>query len=142
MRRRHPEAAQPYHPPEREPSFGQRLRRFLTFIGAVFAIAMAVIVTQRLSQDSLALLIGLSCGVLTMLPTLALGLFIWRREDARRQEEAAAQRPGPAPASPPVIVVTPQAMPGYGQRSSLPHSDDAWLPAGGERVFEIVGGDD
>jgi hypothetical protein len=119
------------------------LGRFLTLIGIVFAIAVAVIVSQRLSRDSLAMLIGLSCGIMAMVPTLALGIFAWRRENARRQE--AAQRQTGYPASPPpVIVVTPQGLPNYNPYPSLPPSDEpaSWVPNNQERVFKIVGGDD
>jgi hypothetical protein len=124
-------------PEAREP-LGKRLGRFLGLLGALFAIAMAVIVTQRLSRDSLALLIGLSCGVMAMVPTMALGLLIWRRDSARRQEEV-DRRPS-YPQSPPVIVVTPQGLPNYGQSPQLNSPQaGAWTPAQGERAFKIVG---
>lgn len=122
---------------------GTRLARFVGLLGALFAVSAAVIVTQRLSHDALALLLGLSCGVMVMLPTLALGLFIWRREDARRQARQQQSMSGPA-ATPPVIVVTPQALPGYGQTPAFPSAQAAnpWTPAHGERVFKIVGGEE
>jgi len=64
------------YPSPQEPALplGRRLARFCALLAALFAITAAIIVTQRLSRDSLALLIGLSCGVMAMLPTLALGL--------------------------------------------------------------------
>ena len=127
--------------PEPRESLGKRLGRFLGLLGALFAIAVAVIVTQRLSRDSLALLIGLSCGVMAMVPTMALGLFIWRREDARRQARAEAEAQRPAyPQSPPVIVVTPQGLPGYGDRSNaLPSAPWQWASGQSRREFTIVG---
>ena len=125
--------------PEPPPSLGQRLGRFFGLLGALFAIALAVIITQRLSHDSLALLIGLSCGVMAMLPTLALGLFIWRREDARRQlQSQSPQQPAYSPA-PPVFVVTPQQLlPGYGQQPAF-GPPNPWAAATPERTFTIVG---
>ena len=123
-----------------------RLARFFGLMGAIFAIAMAVIVTQKLSHDSLALLIGLTCGVLAMLPTLALGVFIWRREDARRAEREQAQRQPAYPATPPVIVISPQSLPGYGpQQPAFGHpQSEGWPWAGAEsqRTFTIVGGEE
>ncbi|MCU0519903.1 MAG: hypothetical protein MUF84_04325 [Anaerolineae bacterium] len=129
---------------EPSPSLGQRLGRFFGLLGALFAIAFAVIVTQRLSHDSLALLIGLSCGIAAMLPTLALGLFIWRRDDARRQAQVQAPQQPAYPATPPVIVVTPQALPGYGQQPAFGPANvpNPWVTAPTERAFKIVGGDD
>ncbi len=132
------------YPSPQEPALplGRRLARFCALLAALFAITAAIIVTQRLSRDSLALLIGLSCGVMAMLPTLALGLLIWRREDARRAELAQRQ-PAPYPSQPPVIVVTPQALPGYGQQNPYGTAPpNPWLPASGERSFTIVGGED
>ena len=128
------------------PSLGQRLGRFFGLLGALFVIALAVVVTQRLSHDSLALLIGLSCGITAMLPTLALGVLIWRREDGRRREQAQyaqqeQMRAPQQPAPPPVIVISPQALPGYGQQTAL-GPPNPWATAPQERTFTIVGGDD
>jgi len=124
----------------REP-LGRRLGRFVMLVGAIFAVVAAVIVTQQLSRDSLALLIGLSCGVMAMLPTLALGYLVLRREDTRRQERAqrSLQQPQAYP-TPPVVVVSPQALPGFGQQGQPSHS--AWMPSSSRREFTIVGGAD
>ena len=147
MRNRNPwdDPIPTYEP--REPLV-KRVGRFLLLIGGLFAIATAVLVTQRLSRDSLALLIGLTCGIAAMLPTIALGVLVWRREDARRsaREEAQTQQRSQPYATPPVIVVSPQALPGngYGQHPALGQSGqaNAWAPAAGQRDFKIVGGND
>ena len=90
----------------REP-WGKRLGRFAALLGSVFVVTLAVVVTQRLSQDSLALMVGLACGVMAMLPTVVLGLLIWRREITRQTTRH------PANTAPPVVVVAPQAGPRY-----------------------------
>lgn len=125
----------------REP-LTKRLGRFVAMLGAVAVVVGVVVVTQRLSQDSLALLVGLSCGVAAMLPTIGLTLLVWRREEARQQ----SMRQNPH-ATPPVVVVAPQAMPGYGMQPSLsaPAQQVApwqWQPAANERTFTIVGGEE
>ncbi len=130
-------------PPPSSP-LGQRLARFVALMGATFAITAAVIVTRRLSEDSLALLIGLSCGVMAMLPTLALGFIVWRREDAQRcetaQQQEQSQRQFGYPGMPPVIVVAPQAMPTDYQRAfGAPNATAPWMPQPGHRTFTIVG---
>jgi hypothetical protein len=127
-------------------SLGKRLGRFILLLGAIFAIAAAVLVTQKLSHDALALLIGLSCGVAAMLPTIVLGVLVWRRESARRHEQGDAHRQMGHPYTPPVIVVSPQGLPGngYGQYPALSSSNqfNGWSPAAGQRDFKIVGGVD
>lgn len=125
----------------REP-LGKRLGRFAAMLGAVAVVAVVVVVSQRLSQDSLALLVGLACGVAAMLPTIGLALLVWRREDARQQ----SMRQN-APVTPPVVVVAPQALPGYGMPPSLPAPAQQaapwqWQPAANERTFTIVGGEE
>ena len=119
----------------REP-LGKRLGRFVTLLGVVFTVAVAVVVTQRLSEDSLALLIGLACGVAAMLPTMLIGIVIWRRE----MQQHASRMPT---ATPPVVIVTPQAMPGYGmQQPALSDGGYAWPWPGAQqpaRSFTIVG---
>jgi len=122
----------------REP-LGKRLGRFVALIGIVFTVALVVVVTQRLSQDSLALLIGLACGVAAMLPTLLIGIVIWRRE----MQQQASRMPS---ATPPVVIVTPQALPGYGvQHPALSDGGFAWPWGGAQqpaRTFTIVGNEE
>ena len=121
----------------REP-LGKRFGRFVALLGIVAVVVGVVVVTQRLSQDSLALLVGLSCGVAAMLPTIGLALLVWRREEARQQ----SMRRSPQ-ATPPVVVVAPQALPGYGMQPSLPAPASwQWQPAANERTFTIVGGEE
>ena len=124
----------------REP-LRKRLARFVAMIGIIFAVTLAVVVTQRLSQDSLALIVGLACGVMAMLPTVMLGLFVWRREMMRQTSQR------PVNAAPPVVVVAPQALPGYGvQRPGYGYGDQnatwQWGGAQPERTFTIVGGEE
>lgn len=142
MRRRYnPDMFEPLAEPG--PSLGQRVGRFAALVGVIFAITAGVVVTQRLSNDALALLLGVACGALVMLPTAGIGLLLWRREIARQQRYARPE----ASASPPVIVVTPSALPGYGmQRPALgqgDYGDGAWpMAPRRERNFTIVGGEE
>jgi len=132
----------PTYTVEQPVSLGKRLTRFIALIAAIFTVTAAVIITQQLSRDSLALLVGLTCGVMAMLPTLALGFLIWRREDARHQEQI--QHPQPY-ATPPVIVVSPQTMPGMmNGQPALPPSEQpwSWAPSQSQRSFTIVGGEE
>jgi len=124
---------------EKRESLGKRLGRFVALVATVFAIISAALVTQRLSQDSLALLLGLGCGVAVMTPTLGLGFLLLRREWAR----SSAPTSSLPTIQPPVIVVAPPALPGYSMPSSYTPSPAVWpQPANTGRTFTIVGGDE
>lgn len=123
----------------REP-LTKRLGRFVTLLGVVFTVTVVVVITQRLSQDSLALLIGLACGVAAMVPTLLLGVIIWRRE---MQHQQTSRIPT---ATPPVVIVTPQGLPNYGvQQPALSDTGFVWPWANAQqpaRTFTIVGNEE
>ncbi|MEA3310430.1 MAG: hypothetical protein U9Q70_13110 [Chloroflexota bacterium] len=125
-----------------EESLGQRLKRFGALASILFVITVAVIVTQRLSNDALALLIGLSVGIVAMLPLVGLLAFIWRRQELHHQE---ARQSRPVERNLPVVVVAPPALPGYSSQradywgNNQPAGD--WGMARAERKFTIVGGE-
>ena len=129
-------------------SLGKRLGRFMVMMGTIFFITIAVLISERLSSDSLALLLGLSCGVGTMIPTLLLGVWVWRREENRRRqhEQARRQAGGSMPTSPPLVVVAPQALPAYTQQPVLPQYQAQTLAWNAtettKRNFTIVGGEE
>ncbi|HEY88216.1 MAG TPA: hypothetical protein G4N98_00590 [Thermoflexia bacterium] len=127
---------------EREESLGKRLKRFGALVSILFIITVAVIVTQRLSNDALALLIGLAVGIIAMLPLVGLLAFIWRRQELHYQE---ARQYRPAERNLPVVVIAPSALPGYGPQRAEPgaHNRQAgsWEMARAERKFTIVGGE-
>ena len=128
--------------PENSEPLGKRIGRFILILGVVFAVSAAVIVTQRLSRDSLALLIGLSCGIAAMLPTVGVFVLWLRREDTLRKNtnlQPANQ------GQPQVIVVAQQTLPGYGSGypgNTQPALPQQWQNASSEREFKIVGGRD
>jgi hypothetical protein len=125
-----------------EEPVGKRIGRFLGLMGVVGVVSAGVVISQRLSDDTLALLVGLTCGVLAMAPTLGIGVWLWRREEQQRREAVSQSRMG----QPPVIVVTPQMLPGYGpQQPALSDSRSApwpWTPSPQQRTFTIVGGEE
>ena len=127
---------------EREESLGKRLKRFGALASILFVVTVAVIVTQRLSNDALALLIGLSVGIIAMLPLVGLLTFIWRRQELHYQE---ARQYRPAERNLPVVVITPSALPGYGPQRAEPWEHNrqpgSWEMARAERKFTIVGGE-
>lgn len=129
---------------EREEPLGKRIGRFVTMMGMVLSVSGVVVVTQRLSDDALALLLGLSCGVAAMLPTVVLGGLWMKRELGQRGAERQVVGQAQAMGQPQVIVVTPQALPGYGHGygQAAPVIPAQWQPVAAARDFKIVGGAD
>ncbi|MDY0019487.1 MAG: hypothetical protein RBT47_05735 [Anaerolineae bacterium] len=118
-------------------SVGKRIKRFFVLMGSISAITAGVVIAQRLSNDALALLIGLVAGVAVMVPSLLLLGFLWHRQETRTE---AAWR-GAATPPPSVVVVAPPMLPSYGtQRPALWDAGAAsWPMVQAERKFTIVG---
>jgi len=120
------------------PALSARLARFLGLLASLFVISAGIVVTQRLSEDSLALLLGLTCGITAMFPTLVLLFLSWRREMSHRSSSPAQA----SHASPPVIVVSPPALP-YGTQTNhnayTYHQPQDWPQPQQSRTFEIIG---
>ncbi len=113
---------------------GDRLQIFAGLAATAFAVTLAVIVGNRLSDEALAVLTGAVCGVGAAIPTSLLIVAVTRRQDRGREMQQPAVQPQNT--YPPVVVVAP---PG-GQR---------WLEGGArmppfeapvERRFTVVGG--
>jgi hypothetical protein len=117
-----------------------RLRIFVGVVLMAFAVTLAVVVGNRLSDEALAVLAGAVCGVGAAIPTSLLIVTVTRRRDELRDfgELSRATRPTPSQGPyPPVVVVTPSA----GQQrpdgwNTLPSSWSAPI----QRHFTVVGG--
>ncbi|HEY72068.1 MAG: hypothetical protein B6I35_01400 [Anaerolineaceae bacterium 4572_32.2] len=113
-----------------------RLKVFVGLAALVFAVTLAVVIGNRLSDEALAVLAGAVCGVGAAIPTSLLIVAVSRKRDGETKEQARIAMP-PQGAYPPVIVVAP---PGGQQRANgwnmLPPS----LSAPMQRNFTVVGG--
>jgi len=115
------------------------VRVLASVVLVAFAVTLAVVVGQRLSDQAMAVLAGAVCGVGASIPTSLLIVWVTRR----RQEEHAEQRPAqpPAGAYPPVIVVQ---QPGHSAMTgpSYPHPSGYLAPytPPSPREFTVVGG--
>lgn len=111
------------------------MRRGFLVAAAAFGLALAVIVGLRLEQASLAVLVGVACGILAGLPVSAALLYIfWRERQARREEDERHWRhlPQRTAVAPPVIVLN------AGRGADL-LSPPPLLSQPAERQFTIVG---
>lgn len=115
------------------------MKRVVLGVGAVFAVALAVMIGSRLSADAMGVVVGVVCGVLASVPTsLVLVWALVRRTQGSGSEAGVRHGLGSSP-YPPVVVVNPG--PGYGISGyGLPPVASHSLPApGGPRSFKVVG---
>ena len=100
----------------------------------LFAVTLAVIISNRLSDEALAVLAGAVCGVGAAIPTSLLIVAVSRRRDEQQVQPSTPHFQG---AYPPVVVVAPprgqQRLDGW---NVLPPS----LSAPMQRHFTVVGG--
>ncbi|MDE3091258.1 MAG: hypothetical protein KGJ80_17960 [Chloroflexota bacterium] len=122
------------------------MRNGLVLAGIAFAVALAVLVGNRLSNEAMAVVVGAVCGIGASVP-VSLALVIaasrnWGREEAPRETGADYAARHYAPPPPQILVVSPpQAnVTGYPFASApyyLPPTIDA-APYGA-REFKIIG---
>jgi hypothetical protein len=113
------------------------MKRAVVLIGAVFGVALAVMIGNRMSADAMGVVVGVVCGVVASIPTSL--VLIWalvRRTQGNGAE--VVSRAGMSQTYPPVVVVNPG--PGYGASGYGPPMAQHSLPApGGPRSFKVVG---
>lgn len=114
-------------------------------VGVVlFLITLAVVIGLRMSNEAMAVVIGVIFGVAASIPTsLIVVAVVWRRERAISNASAPARRPAQESLPPSVVIVSPggvgPANP-YRQPAYLPQPDVQWgQPA---RQFRVVGDPD
>ena len=107
---------------ERKPHNGY-LGTLIGLVGIAFAVTLAVIVGNQLSDEAMAVLTGAVCGVGAAIPT---SLLIVAASQQRRNEKNNRRVQSPASQSvyPPVVIVAPSTA-----MASRPASLLARLPA-------------
>jgi hypothetical protein len=90
------------------------MNRVTAIIGlgvVVFAVTLATYVGTHLSNEAISVLTGAACGVGAMLPAAIIGMLsLLRRRETQAAAPSTPMQPGMSQ-YPPVIVVTPQALP-------------------------------
>ncbi len=114
---------------------GDRLKIFAGLVVLAFAVTLAVIVGNRLSDEAMAVLAGAVCGVGAAIPTSLIVVAVSRRHDGQRGQQY-AQPQTQQGAYPPVVVVAPQG----GQQWANDWRQAPPLTAPVQRQFTVVGG--
>src|ERR1700675_3923842 len=95
------------------------MRGRLTWLlfGVVFSVTLALIVGQRLSAESMAVVIGVIAGVAASIPTSLIVVWFMGRNTPARPivDMASASARQPEPVEPRIVVMpAPQPQPAYG----------------------------
>lgn len=111
-------------------------RVLVAVVGIAFAVALAVVVGNRMSAEAMAVVVGVVCGVVAAIPMTVLMLVVTQRMRAREESEEDRLRQRDYP---PVIVIqggTPAP------REIFPSS---YMPPmvehGAPRDFRVIGED-
>jgi hypothetical protein len=122
------------------------MKNGIILIGIAFAVALAAVVGNRLSNDALAVVVGAVCGISASIP-VTIGLVIaasrnWGREENVREigYDYGSNRYVPQP--PMVIFAPPQQPPfPYGLPPSQYVAPMNAPALGAPREFKIIGGE-
>jgi hypothetical protein len=118
----------------RHSNVGERLKIFAGLAATAFAVTLAVLIGNRLSDEALAVLAGAVCGVGAAIPTSLLVVAVSRWRDGPRAAPMASVPQGPYP--PVVVVAPPGGQRGSNAWNTLPPSFSTPV----QRHFTVVGG--
>jgi hypothetical protein len=118
----------------------RKLKLFAGLVALAFAVTLALIVGNRLSDEALGVLAGAVCGVGAAIPTSLIVVAVSQRRSESRDSSASSRTVQPPMsqqrAYPPVIVVSPQGGRQWPNNwNNLPPS----LATPMERNFTVVG---
>jgi hypothetical protein len=112
------------------------MRNTLILAAIAFAVALAIIVGNKLSNEAMAVVVGTVCGIGASIP-VSIGLVIasshnWGKQNAHEEVARGYQ--------PPIVIVNPQPSPmAYGPSSYyLPTPTPNAIES---REFKIIGGE-
>ena len=107
------------------------LKLIITCVLLAFAVALAIVIGNRISSDALTLLLGLACGIGISLPMAAVLLY-----SSYRARQARDIHPNSGQNYPPIVVISPEVS------SSRPWPPFYPEPHHLEREFRLVGSEE
>jgi hypothetical protein len=127
----------PPQQPKKENKTGKRIRNFAIVVILAFAITLAIVVGQRLSDQAISILAGAVCGVGASIPTSLLIIWVSRKQQENNRQPDQTQMMPHQSMYPPVVVVQPNGAQQFPQqRGSIPATLDR---APMDRRFTMVG---
>jgi hypothetical protein len=123
------------------------MRNGVILAGIAFAVALAVIVGNRLSNEAMAVVVGAVCGISASIP-VSIALVIaasknWGREEGPREIGYDYESRRYAPQPPQILVVSPPQHNApvypYSGTSYFPPPQIDDTPYGNPRQFKIIG---
>jgi hypothetical protein len=114
------------------------MRRAVIAISFAFAVALAVVVGNRMSTEAMAVVVGVVCGVAAGIPMSMLILLALNRRDRQTADLGYGQL-GRRSASYPPVVVIQGGSPMPSQVTPPYYSAPVATPEPAQRPFRIIG---
>jgi hypothetical protein len=130
---------------QRSPSVSWgRAKVFAGLLALAFAVTLAIVTSNRLSDEALGVLAGAVCGVGAAIPTSLLVVAVsQRKREEQRAMSTSMQAPMHQGGYPPVVVVAPPTSQAMGSSQHLSGWNNVLPPsltAPQQRQFTVVGG--
>jgi hypothetical protein len=113
------------------------LRRIVVGAVLAFAVALAAIIGTRMSVESMAVVVGVMCGVAASIPVSLLILLVSSRRDY--DADQIVHRPIDTGRAYPPVVVIQGGTPGHNQLGPPYSYSTATMYEPGQRQFHLVG---
>jgi hypothetical protein len=121
--------------------FGSNPKHVVLVFGSVLAAALAVAVGRQMSNEAMAVVVGIVCGVVASIPTTLLLLVALTRRNP--QGFAGGQQQTGQREQPPVVVIQGRdAAPGLHAGPPAGYWPAAMPGRTADRLWHVVGGDD
>jgi hypothetical protein len=112
------------------------MKRYLVILALVTLLTLIIIIGVKLSNDAIAVIIGVGLGILASIPTSLLLVFLLTRQNGGLKN--GSPQPGlPNHQQPPVVIVNSGHPPGLSAGSSPPAAYQ--MDISNPRTFTIIG---
>ena len=119
------------------------MKLVLVLAVVAFAISLGIVVGNRMSNEAMAVIIGVVAGALAGFPMSLMLYLIFRRASEQHEGKSRQRGQGPSPGQyPPVVIVNPGGQNPYTMPGQMPYFPAPPPGSGSERQWRIVGDED